>query len=174
MVSFLEPRKNGRSILTEDDVTFRISGLRRALFEEFLSLDDEWLARRGARRYIADKKPGFPCRVSLRDAEPGERVILLPFNHQTADSPYQAAGPIFVRENAEEVTLATNTVPDILRTRPLSLRAYDASHLMTEADIVDGPELEAVLARLFANVQVSYVHVHFARPGCYACRVDRE
>jgi hypothetical protein len=154
-------------------MTFRISGLRRDHFAALFSLDDAALARRGAKRYIADKKPGFPCRVSLRDAEPGERVILLPFKHQAADSPYQAAGPIFVREEAQDVTLADNTVPELLRTRPLSLRAYDAADLMTQADVVDGREVDVVLARMFADEQVSYVHVHFARPGCYACRVDR-
>ena len=53
---------------------FQISALRRRDFDEWLSLDDEQLAARGARRYIADRKPGFPCRVSLADAEPGERA----------------------------------------------------------------------------------------------------
>src|SRR5262245_43935888 len=154
-------------------MTVRISALRRTFFDELFLLDDDLLGRRGARRYIADKKPGFPCRVSLRDADPGERVILLHFKHQAADSPYQAAGPIFVRENAEDVALPTNTVPEVLRTRPLSLRAYDADHLMTEAEVVDGRDIESLLARMFADVRVSYVHVHFARPGCYACRVDR-
>jgi hypothetical protein len=166
-------RKNGRNTLMEGDVTFRITGLRRALFEEVLCLEDDVLVKRGAKRYVADKKPGFPCRVSLRDADPGERVILLSFKHQAAHSPYQAAGPIFVRENAEDVMIPTNTVPELLRTRTLSLRAYDANDLMTEADVVDGREIEDFLARMFENARVSYVHVHFARPGCYACRVDR-
>lgn len=154
-------------------MTFRISGLRRERFEELFSLDDEALAERTARRYIADKKPGFPCRVSLRDADLGERVILLPFTHQPAHSPYQAAGPIFVREHAENVTFEVNVVPELLRTRPLSVRAYDADDLMVEADVVDGREIETLLARMFDNERVGYIHVHFARPGCYACRVDR-
>jgi hypothetical protein len=44
---------------------------------------------------------------------------------------------------------------------------------MRDADVVDGRELEAVVERFFANPRVSYLHVHFARPGCYACRIDR-
>lgn len=47
---------------------FQISGLSREQFQEFFELDDGELAARGARRYVADKKPGFPCRVSLIDA----------------------------------------------------------------------------------------------------------
>lgn len=154
-------------------MAFRISGLHRDQFQELLVLDDKALAARGAKRYVADAKPGFPCRVSLRDADPGERVILLPFKHQAANSPYQASGPIFVREAAQDVALAANAVPALLRTRLLAVRAYDTDDLMTEADIVDGREFETLVTRLFADERVSYMHVHFARPGCYACRVDR-
>ena len=39
-----------------------------ALFE----LDDNQLAARGIERVRADAKPGFPCRVSLCDAEIGD------------------------------------------------------------------------------------------------------
>jgi len=155
-------------------VAFRISGLQRRRFQELLALDDRALAARGGKRYIADHKPGFPCRVSLRDAEIGERVILVPFRHQDSSSPYQASGPVFVREEAEDVTLSRDEVPELLRTRLLSVRADDASHLMTEADVVDGQDLETALTRVLANERVSYVHLHFARPGCFACRVDRD
>ena len=153
---------------------FQISALRRDSFEHLFALDDAALAARGARRYVADRKPGFPCRVSLEDAEPGERLILVPFRHQPADSPYQASGPIFVRETARTTSLPADAVPALLRTRLLSVRAYDASHLMIDADTIDGRELESLLGRLFANERVAYAHIHFARPGCFACRVDRE
>jgi hypothetical protein len=152
---------------------FQISGLKREQFQELLDRNDDGLAARGAKRYVADTKPGFPCRVSLLDAEPGERVILLPFQHQSARSPYNGSGPIFVRENAEDVSLEPNQVPGSLRIRLLSLRAYDSNDMMVDADVVDGLDLESLLKRLLDNVAVSYVHVHFARPGCFACRVDR-
>jgi hypothetical protein len=152
---------------------FQISPLRRGDFEEWLSLDDEQLALRGARRYVADRNPGFPCRVSLADAEPGERVVLLPYRHQPANSPYRASGPIFVRETEATAILAPGTVPDLLRSRLLSIRAYDAGHLMADADVVDGRELESCLIRMFGQPTIAYAHIHFARPGCFACRVDR-
>jgi hypothetical protein len=152
---------------------FQISALRRDDFTEFLSLDDEALERHGAKRYIADRKPGFPCRVTLEDAEPGERVVLLPFRHQSASSPYGAIGPIFVRESAQTASVPPDVVPGVLRTRLLSVRAYDAADLMTEAAVVEGRELEPVLNQLLERADVSYLHIHFARPGCYACRVDR-
>ena len=77
---------------------FQISGLKREQFRDVLAFDDDALAAQGAKRFVADTQSGFPCRVSLIDAAPGERVILLTFKHQPARSPYHGAGPIFVRE----------------------------------------------------------------------------
>jgi hypothetical protein len=153
---------------------FQISGLKREQFKEYFQLDDNALAERGARRYVADNKAGFPCRVSLIDAKPGEQVILLSYHHQAARTPYSALGPIFVRETAEDTVLPANQVPELLRSRLLSVRAYNSEDLMTDADVVNGLELENLLSRFFAEPTVSYLHIHFARPGCYACRVDRE
>jgi hypothetical protein len=152
---------------------FQISALGRDEFAGLFVLDDAALAARGAKRYVANAKPGFPCRVSMEDAEPGERVILVPYCHQPADTPYRASGPVFVREGAVERPIAPGAVPELLRSRVLSLRAYNAKHLMVDADIADGGALEAALGRLFENDRVAYVHVHYAKPGCYACRVDR-
>jgi hypothetical protein len=152
---------------------FQISALGRDAFEGLFSLDEESLANRGAKRYIANSKPGFPCRVSLEDAEPGERVILVPFWHQPANSPYRASGPIFVRETATTASVPVDTVPPFLRSRLLSIRAYDANHLMIDADAVDGRELESCVRHIFERAPVAYAHIHFARPGCFACWVDR-
>jgi hypothetical protein len=111
--------------------------------------------------------------VSLNDAEPGERVILLSFQHQTAASPYRASGPIFVREIATDATIPPNTVPELLRTRLLSVRGYDANGMITEADVIDGSDVETLIVRLLHDERAKYLHVHLARPGCYVCRVDR-
>jgi len=152
---------------------FQISALPRARFDTVLGLDDEALARLGARRYVVDKKPGFPCRVSLQDAEHGERVILLPFQHQHCGSPYQASGPIFIREAATDVVVSPSVVPELLRTRLLSVRAYDAADMLIDAEVVDGVDVERAIERSLGDGRASYLHVHFARPGCYACRIDR-
>lgn len=152
---------------------FQISALPREPFAPLFELDAAQLGERGAKRYIADRQPGFPCRVSLMDAVPGERVVLLPFTHQPAGSPYHASGPIFIREAARQASPGVNDVPELLRLRVLSVRAYDTDGLMVDADVVDGRELEPVVERLLADPRVNYLHVHFARPGCYACRIDR-
>lgn len=152
---------------------FQISALQRNDFEELFGLTDQELAARGAKRYVADRTPGFPCRVSLQDAEPGERVILVRYAHQPADSPYKGEGPVFVREAAQDAVFAPGTIPTLLRSRMLSVRGYDARGFMIDAEVVDGREVEASLARTLQNQRVHYAHIHYAGPGCYACRVDR-
>ena len=151
---------------------FRFQGLSVAPFAPLFALSDAEIETRGMRRMIADEKPGFPCRVSLEDAEPGERVLLTNFEHQPAHSPYRATGPIFVRENAGAAYDGTD-VPPVLRPRLLSLRAYDRDGMIVEADAVLGDDVEAALARLFAPDDTAYIHIHYAKRGCYACRVDR-
>lgn len=78
-----------------------------------------------------------------------------------------------MREGVREAVVPPSTVPELFRTRLLSVRAYDRADLMVDADVVGGRELESVVARFFASAEVSYLHVHVARPGCYACRIDR-
>ena len=55
----------------------------------------------------------------------------------------------------------------------MSVRAFDAHGMMLDADVVDGELLEPVLQNLFDNRDIDYVHLHNAKPGCYAARVDR-
>ena len=81
--------------------------------------------------------------------------------------------PIFVREGARQAAPRPGEVPKLLRLRLLSVRAYDSNSLMLDADVVDGKALEPAIERLFSDPRIAYLHVHFARPGCYACRVDR-
>lgn len=152
---------------------FRYRGLSPESFALLAALGDDELAARGVRRMVADAKPGFPCRVSLEDAEPGERVLLLPFEHQSARTPYRASGPIFVRETAATAVDRVGEVPPALAVRLLSLRAYDADGMMLDADVAEGAVLEPLLARFFADGAVAYVHAHYARRGCYAARIER-
>lgn len=154
-------------------MSFRFKGLPLAPFEPLFALSDAGLLERGFRRLVADEKPGFPCRVSLEDAEPGERVLLVSFPHQPAHSPYKSTGPIFVREKAGERFDRVGVVPPVLRNRFLSVRAYDAAGMMVDAEVVEGNEVEPLIARLFESAATAYLHVHNARRGCFACRVER-
>lgn len=152
---------------------FQFSALPAGAFAGYFSKTDSELAALGAKRMIADAHPGFPCRVSLEDAEIGEVVILLPFPHHDVDSPYRASGPIFVRKNVETVQPAVNEIPPILRHRLLSLRGYDQAAMMLFSTVTEGENLAEALRKLFENQALEYVHIHNAKPGCFNCEVRR-
>lgn len=154
-------------------MSFQIHALPRDMFAPLFALSDDALRARDIRRVVADGRPVYPCRVSLQDATEGERLLLLPHAHHVVDTPYRASGPVYVREAAIQATPDIDEVPALLRTRLLSLRAYDARGMMVWADVRPGTELEAGLDELFALERTDYVHLHYAKPGCYACRVVR-
>ncbi|MDH5823763.1 DUF1203 domain-containing protein [Luteimonas sp. RD2P54] len=155
------------------DAPFRIVPLPAEPFAPLFALDDPELAARGARRMVADRQPGFPCRVSLVDAEVGEEVLLLPWEHHRSRSPYRASGPVFVRRGARPAAVAPGEIPAAMRARLFSLRAYDAAGDMSAAAIAGGHELETAIAGLFADPAVAFLHLHHAGRGCYACCVER-
>ena len=151
---------------------FRIRGLDPAAFAPLFAMTDAELARRRALRRVADEKPGFPCRVSLADAETGAAVLLLNYEHLPVDSPYRASHAIYVSEGATRFD-GVNIVPPALRARYLAVRAFDAAGMMVDADTVQGTEVEGLVERFLSRRDVDYLHAHFARRGCFAARIDR-
>ncbi|MGK5060196.1 DUF1203 domain-containing protein [Janthinobacterium sp. LB2P49] len=152
---------------------FRITGLAPEPFLPLFSLSDAELTALGVRRQVVDQHPGFPDRITLVDAELGETVLLLNHVCQPAMTPYRASHAIFVREGATPAYDAINQVPESMRRRLLSLRAYAADGMMLDAEVVGGTAVEAIIAQLFGHADVSYIHVHNAKQGCYAARIDR-
>src|SRR3954466_4500341 len=107
-------------------MSFRVTGLSPEPFRHLFGLSDEELARHGVSRYVADAKPGFPDRVEISDAEPGETLLLVNYVHQSADTPYRASHAIFIRERDTAPTETIGEIPPAMKARPLSLRAFDA------------------------------------------------
>src|SRR5215831_15099638 len=101
----------------DTQISFQVVPVAREKFTNVLGKSDEELRGLGGRRMVADEKPGFPCRVSLVDADPGEEVVLIPFTHHDVTSPYRASGPIFVRVKAQTAKLKVNEIPTLLRSR---------------------------------------------------------
>lgn len=153
--------------------SFQLSGLAPTSFEHLAELDAQQLAALGVRRVTADSAPGYPCRVSLVDAELGEELFLLNFVHHDVDSPYRSSGPIYVRRRAEQARLAPGEVPACVRSRLMSLRAYDRAHMMVAAEVCAGEDVAARLERLFERPEVGVVQLHNAKPGCFSCQAKR-
>jgi transcriptional antiterminator Rof (Rho-off) len=154
-------------------MSFRIQGLAAGIFDHLFALSDEELARLGAvRRTADDRKPGYPCRVSLTDSHPGDELLLLNYEHLPVASPYRMRFAIYVRKG-DKTYDKIDEVPDQLRTRMLAVRAFDAEGMMLGHELVHGRDLEGAIEKLLRAANTEYLHVHFAAPGCYAARVLR-
>jgi len=156
----------------ESIMTFRITGLSPESFQPLFELSDEALQRIGARRVIADD-PRMPCRVSMAHAELGEELLLLNYAHQPANTPYRATHAIYVRKLADRPFESIDSVPEVLASRLIAVRAFDEQHMMIDADVSEGSATGELFARLLDNPKASYLQAHYARRGCYAARVER-
>lgn len=153
----------------------RFESLTLHPFADLLTLGDEELLRRGARRFIVPENPGigYPCRVSLAFARAGEAVLLV--NHRHLDlstTPYRAEGPVFVREGAKAYA-RTGDYPEIIMQREMAVRAYDAAGMMIEAELAAKDGLIELTEQWLRRADVAHVDYHSARRGCFFCRVRR-
>lgn len=154
-------------------MSFRIIGLDPAPFRHLFGMSDDALAAQGARRYPVDSVPGFPDRVTLTDLSPGSTALLVNHTHQPADTPYRASHAIFIGEDPAAKPAVLDSVPPMLSGRLISLRAFDAQHMMVDADVLEGAALGEGIARFFGTARVAYLHAHFAKRGCFAARIER-
>lgn len=154
-------------------MTYRVTGLDPEPFTPLFGLPDERLGEMNARRVVADAKPGFPCRVTLDDAEPGESLILLNYVSHDAPTPYRTAYAIYVREGAQAGAVYVDEIPPVFRGRPLSLRGFDEAGMLREARLALPGEADAGIRKLFANPNVASIHAHNAAHGCFAAKIER-
>jgi hypothetical protein len=127
----------------------------------------------GGERFIADAKPGYPCRQCLRDAEIGEALVLVAHDPFTVDSPYRSRSPIFLHEQSCTPPVDGADLPDQLTGRQLSVRAFDRDAMMIDAVVINGSGLDDQLRRFFDDDATTEIHTHNATRGCWAASVTR-
>lgn len=152
---------------------FVVTGLSPEPYRHLYGLSESELAAHGVRRYVADATSGFPDRIEMRDANPGEPVLLLNHVSMEQDTPYKASHAIFIREGAERAYRGENEIPEVMFSRILSLRAFDAEGMMIDASLAKGEDIKAAIERFFENPKVAHIHAHNAVRGCYSGRIDR-
>lgn len=154
-------------------MAFRITGLSPEPFQSLFGLPEQDLESLGMKRYIVGSNPGFPDRIEMKDAQLGQSVLLLNHVCQPANTPYRASHAIFIREWATQAYDAVDQVHQSMQIRLLSLRAFTDAGMMLDAEVAEGIAIEPVIAQMFSNPEVSYIHVHNAKQGCYSGRIDR-
>lgn len=162
-----------RDVKKERAMPFVIRGLDPAGFHPLFSLSEDKLAARGVIAKIADRKPGFPCRISLEDAEPGERVLLLNYESHKAATPYRSSYAIYVRA-AATAAVFHDEIPPVMTKRPIALRLFDAGGMLIGADMGrDGAETAAKIDAAFQDPAAAYIHAHNAMHGCFVAEARR-
>ena len=153
-------------------MAYRIEGLAPEAFESLFSMTDGELAARNAVRVTADAGGGYPCRVSLEDAAPGEELVLL--NHVSNDvpTPFRTAYAIYVRKGAEAAAYVDET-PDYLGKRTLSLRGFDEAGMLKDASLAMPGEADTKVRALFERAEIATIHAHSATYGCFLARIER-
>ena len=122
---------------------------------------------------IAANRPGYPCRISLEDAEIGEELLLLPYQHQSASTPYAASGPIYVRKSVAQRNANVGEVPEYVSARQISVRGYSSEHMIIEAEVCNGKDVAEEIVNQFRDDAVQYIQLHNAKRGCFSCLVQR-
>ncbi len=154
-------------------MNFKIAGLTPITFSHLFGLPDHELARHNVIRYKVDAENTSPCRITLQDAAIGDSVLLMNYEHQPVKNAYQSRHAIYVNEAATAAGVFVNEIPAQMQRRLLSIRAFDAADEIIDADVIDGSDARTLIQRFFSTQKTSYLHVHFARRGCFAARVDR-
>ena len=152
---------------------YRISGLDPARFADLVGLSDTELVAQHAIRMMVDASPGFPCRVTLDDARPGETVLLV--NHVSHDgaNPYRASHAIFISEGANAAATYVDEVPPALDRRILSLRGFDAGGMMQAAVLAQPGKADEAVRAMLADPAIDHIDAHNATRGCFAARIER-
>ena len=154
-------------------MAYRIEGLAPDAFASLFGMMDGELAARGAMRVTADAPTGFPCRVSLRDADEGEELILLNHVSHDVDGPFRTAYAIYVRKAADEPARFEDEAPDYLGSRTLSLRGFDEGGMLRDGLLAMPGEADAKIRALFERSDIATIHAHSAAYGCFLARIER-
>lgn len=155
-------------------MSFTVTGLAAEDYRPLFALSNEALAERGISRVVADAPQGYPCRISLADARPGETLLLLNYEHQPADTPFRSRHAIFVGEGSGETASYVDELPPSLAARAfLSLRAFDAEGMMVDGVLSPTAEAVSAIEALLGRPETAYIHAHYPGRGCYAARIDR-
>ena len=155
-------------------MTYRIEGLSSSAYSHLIGMSEGDLAAVHARRVSADSKPGFPCRVTLEDAEPGESLLL--FNHVSHDvpTPFRSAYAIYVREDAGAPACYIDEPPPVFAGRALGFRGFDSAGMLRGALLAQPGEADSKIRALFERPEIATIHAHNAAAGCFAARIVRD
>ncbi|MGZ4595839.1 MAG: DUF1203 domain-containing protein [Actinomycetes bacterium] len=161
--------------MTTTTVAFRIDPIPAELLEEVRARGVD-VAGNPVEYVDAADGGGEPLRCCLRDALPGERLMLFGYEPpMPAPSPYREVGAVLVHAQPCAGPQSRTHYPPDWRGRPQVLRAYDRRGWIHEATRThDGTDPEIAIADLLADPDVVQIHSRNIAWGCYMFTITRD
>lgn len=122
---------------------------------------------------VRDGNP-HQCRVCLTLSQSDEGVILLAHRPFESNQPYAETGPIFVHERVCQPYSNFSTYPPEFPRSAVVLRGYSAEDRIVDAQAVGERVVEDVIAEMFANPLIEYLHARNLGYGCFMFRINRD
>jgi len=115
---------------------------------------------------------GNPCRFTLRQSPPGEELLLLSHRPFAGEHPYAEVGPIFIRLHGDQGYEEVDRFPPEIDPPKRVFRAYNAAEEIVDAR-VGTSDPASLIAELFSNPAIAFIHARSLTHGCYTFKIDR-
>jgi len=115
-----------------------------------------------------------PLRCCLRNARPGESLLLFGYEPPIGKSPYREIGAVFAHAEACGARQTSAEYPSDWRKKPQVLRAYDGRGWIRDAVVHQGTNAEAEIARLLQDPEAVQLHSRNVAYGCFMFVVTRD
>ena len=116
---------------------------------------------------------GAPLRCCLRNARPGEALLLFGYEPPIGKSPYREVGAVFAHAVSCGGRQASGEYPADWRKKRQVLRAYDRRGWIRDAVVHQGTNAEAEIARLLQDPEAVQLHSRNVAYGCFMFVVTR-
>lgn len=116
---------------------------------------------------------GTPLRCCLRDAVPGERVMLIAYRPSRRGGPYAEVGPVFVHVDRCTGYSDGAEYPVSFRARRQLFRAYGPDGRQVDNLIVEPAEVDAAIEALLGRPEIEFIHSRNVLAGCYMFAISR-
>lgn len=118
---------------------------------------------------------GTPCRHCLKQVAEGEPYLILSHRPFPAPQPYAEQGPIFLHVETCPPHYPSNEIPAMMASPRYLIRGYSDENRIVYGSgrIVVTAEIPDAAADIFADRDITYIHVRSASNNCYQCRIDR-
>jgi Protein of unknown function (DUF1203) len=127
-----------------------------------------------AQRPHPDRSGGAQLRCCLRNARPGEPIVLISVTPPGPAGAYAESGPVFVHTD-DCSGPADGGYPEDWRCVQQVFRAYDAAGTIVGGTVVEpGAAQEDAAARLFTDPSVAFIQARNVVHGCYLCTIERD